>query len=760
MNPTEWLTANFAKLQSVAKLKRPRAKKLGALLSSGDYSAGNLTGLYADTDTGDEILVVDLEVGLGQRATVCDVRSREVVALRFGAGGTLPTAFSLRDDFPTDVPHLNVVPADQPRTFCLYNALPQEVLLNYTALRFIERIRWWLRETAYGRLHGDEQPLDPVFHPTGISFILPPDFFSQPQPAYVGVQASPRAFAPCLLHPINPKTLEGLPADENKAFAAISIVTPPILHGRMRNIPSSLQELIEAYATLGVDIATPLSEALAALTKVQGHKQLFCRPLLLLVSTPLKRDEGSGSEMTSIKAFIMPRRSSGSIAVSLGALYEAEGHWALPIQKPARGDLSFVSVFMADVYKSFDREIACEASGYLFEKKDPKIALVGSGAFGSQIAMAAARSGFGRWTIIDKDFLLPHNLARHALGGFHVAHAKADRVALEIYTMLGQGSADAIVADAIGPVDEEQKWPEVLESADIVIDASASVPVARWLSIDASRLASAASCFLNPKGSDAVILCEGNGRNPRLDELEMSYYWRLVNEASLADHLLDNDDVLSIGACRNPSARIGEPRIMSLAGLAADFFCRGSWPPAGQIIVWRASEGGIMRQVFSGEKYICGVIRDWTIIVREAVLAGLAEARTKAEECETGGILAGTWDRERKIAYVVGHFDPPPDSNHEPTGFVRGMVGVHRTIVQVENATMGHLTYSGEWHTHPPGHASTPSSDDRKLLRWVHDALQWSDAPATIVIAGDDGFRVVLLADGTQYGEFLIPPLK
>jgi hypothetical protein len=383
--------------------------------------------------------------------------------------------------------------------------------------------------------------------------------------------------------------------------------------------------------------------------------------------------------------------------------------------------------------------------------------LIGAGALGSQIALTAARGGYGRWTIIDEDFLLPHNLARHALGAYHLGHAKADRVALEIHALLGPGAATAIVTDAIGPADENQQWPAVLTSMNLIIDASASVSVARWLTIDAQRDASAASCFLSPSGTDAVVLSEGERRTPRLDHLEMSYYWRLVSEDTLRGHLQEDSTVLSVGACRTPSAQIPQSHVLSLAALATEVLCEKPWPAEGQILVWRGSEEGIARHAFVGEPYVSGQLRDWTVVVRKPLLTAVESARGQAGACETGGILAGTWDRNRKIIYVVGHFDPPTDSKHEPTGFIRGTVGVHRTITQVEAATLGNLTYIGEWHTHPPGYVSAPSPDDKYLLRWVHGALQWSDAPALILIAGDDGFRLVLLDEGSRYSEFLIP---
>jgi integrative and conjugative element protein (TIGR02256 family) len=193
-----------------------------------------------------------------------------------------------------------------------------------------------------------------------------------------------------------------------------------------------------------------------------------------------------------------------------------------------------------------------------------------------------------------------------------------------------------------------------------------------------------------------------------------------------------------------------------LAALATEVLTETPWPADGQIVLWRGSASGVARHSYAGEPFVSGQLRDWTVAVRKPMLTEIARARLQAGQCETGGILAGTWDRDRKIIYIVGHFDPPPDSQHEPTGFVRGTVGVHRAIEQMEAVTAGNLTYIGEWHTHPPGYGSAPSADDRHLLRWVHDALQWSDAPALILIAGEDGFRLVLLDEGSAYSEFLI----
>jgi len=758
MTPAEWTKEHFPETTKAADLKLPRARRLTQLLSSGGYGGARLRSSRNGPDIGEEILIVDVDVGIGQRPTINDVHSWEPVGLRFGKEDRLPSAFSLREDFPADVPHLNVVPVGEPRTFCLYSAQPHEVLRTYTALHFIERVRWWLRETAYGRLHGDDQPLDPLFHPVGLGFILPADHLTHPQAAYVAVSVSNRPRAPYFLEPINTASMRMLAAAEDRAFATVSIDTPPIKHGRMRSLPTSLEELLVTYEGVGVDLRAQLSAAFVRLLTIHGHAQLLQKRLLIVISSPLLRDGASSEpEAVAIKGFVTSDVSSGDVAQSMGALLSAAGAWAKPLTPTTTGDLSTLRTIPVDIYSRFNRALARQASGETGTAA-PQLVMIGVGALGSQIALAAARTGYGLWTLVDGDFLLPHNLARHALSASHLGQAKADAVAAEMRALLGADAATAIVTDALGG-DESQRWPVVLGEANFIIDTSTSISVARWLAIDAKRDAPASSCFLNPGGTDAIVLTEGEARSPRLDHLEISYYWRLVIDERFAGHLREESGALTVGACRLPTAQIPQTRILPLAALATKALCDTPWPSDGRIVIWRGSEAGIARHAFPGEMYASGQLRDWTVYVRKPLLVDIKAARGKAGSVETGGILAGTWDRARKIIYVAGHFDPPPDSKHEPTGFVRGMVGIYRTITEVENSTVGNLTYIGEWHTHPRGHISRPSSDDTKLLRWVHDALQWSDAPALILIAGDDGFPLVLLDDGKQYSESIIPPV-
>ena len=71
--------------------------------------------------------------------------------------------------------------------------------------------------------------------------------------------------------------------------------------------------------------------------------------------------------------------------------------------------------------------IAAQASGV--EPVACKAVAVGVGALGSQIVMNLVKGGFGNWTVIDEDELMPHNLARHALPSWNVGAPKAVAIA-------------------------------------------------------------------------------------------------------------------------------------------------------------------------------------------------------------------------------------------------------------------------------------------------------------------------------------------
>ncbi len=81
-----------------------------------------------------------------------------------------------------------------------------------------------------------------------------------------------------------------------------------------------------------------------------------------------------------------------------------------------------------------------------------KITAVGMGALGSQIANLLARSGYGKWSLVDSDVLLPHNFARHALVHSLVGMPKVDAMKMHLDATLAEPIVKEVVfTDVLSP---------------------------------------------------------------------------------------------------------------------------------------------------------------------------------------------------------------------------------------------------------------------------------------------------------------------
>ena len=684
-----------------------------------------------------ELLIVDLDVALGQRRPVNPIQETESIGIVF-RDGTVPCVFPLRGGFPSEVPHLNIAFGEVPSSLCLFDLPTEEILRILSPVMLVERTRWWLRETAHGRLHGDDQPLDPLFGGVAETVILPEPIPLLRNKPLIGFKRSDSDTFPILVEDQGTARQRGVPPDAPR-FSCIVVQTPPVSHGRLRSLPQSLGELLSVYAERGIDLVSPLVAHFQNWLESAANTALFSNRCLLIVATPIERTPGQ-VEAISAKGFFSECPAK-AVAEALGAVWEAGEAIARPI-KPTPPDTTAVNAIglgPAHVLRPFDRRLAQEASGYPLQEPPLKILQVGAGALGSQIALNAARGGIGQWTIVDPDHLLPHNLARHALSEFAVGMLKAEAVATEIKSLLGPDAAVGYGREIQSFCEDDAFDP----SFDLVLDASASVPVARWVSAHSNLVVPVVSAFVNPSGSDLVLLREGVGRTPKLDCLEMDYYWHLACEPELAHHLKVGDTIMPSGGCRRPSLKIPQSRLSIAAASAVEaIFDAGAPPPLGSIEIYQKISGGLKQFAWGGSTYEEIELDGWKIAISSNVLNGIRNARDAAGKLETGGILVGAWDRSLRKGWIVAHQDPPPDSEHSATSFVRGSVGVYRSLKAIEQATAANLGYVGEWHTHPPGHSSQASSDDALLMSWIGNDVQFSDLPALMMIGGDNEIRI------------------
>lgn len=733
-------------------LKSPSAQRFAALVTSGQLDDVDFVECLTNADGVLEAVVVDIHVPLGQKKTVNDIRSIEPVAVVFSIEVAVPSVFPLRDDFPFHLPHVNIVPGGFPRSLCLSNQPIEDQLRGYTVAKYLSQIRWWFEETAYGKLHGAEQPLDPVFFGSAMKFIAS-DKVEEAE-YLVGIRNSTHNTSPIIVSPLSSDEY-GRAIGSPGLMTPIYIKTDPVAHGQTNWLPLNFFDLVQIYDELGYDLLSSLGEKLKHLPTLEHHEALLKQPFALLIDTEIVAHDGRSSIQRKVYVTDTP---AGVVADQLGFLSNAGGQWA-PLwfgDKPDEDTLTGIRLDTADLHRHFNREIAAASSGYdVIDRRN--IVLIGAGAVGSHVAMNLARGGMGIWHVIDNDFVLPHNQARIQLNPDTLGSAKSDELVLDIRRLFQDMEAGKSYLSRFDPEALTEDVSASFEIADAVIDASASVPVARGLACDIECKAPVVSMFMNPSGTDAVLLSEASNRSVKIDCVEIYYYWLVSSLSGLKGHLAEDGKPLPVGGCRSPSVSIPETRVAINSALMAGRWLQDSELDTARLTIWRG--GAEFRSISSHDSVVPNFLEitlgDWTVKISAEVIEQAECLREKYAPKETGGIIAGSWDRQRKIIYVIGIYDAPPNSKHSETGFERGSVGVFKSIQDLEESTLGNLTYIGEWHSHPPGVNATQSADDGKLLRWIDEILEAAEAPATMLIAGDDGIRINL-SDNNNTQEHLI----
>jgi hypothetical protein len=389
---------------------------------------------------------------------------------------------------------------------------------------------------------------------------------------------------------------------------------------------------------------------------------------------------------------------------------------------------------MFNVHFAFNRQYAQILSqGSQSENDQQKIVQIGAGAIGSHIFNNCTRSGFGSWTLIDNDRFWPHNLARHILDAQDVGQYKADALVRQSRNIIFDDDSESIPEDIFhGGV----KMQETLQNANLIIDASASIAVERYLALDIATSARKVSCFLNPSGTATIMLVEDTGSQVRLDLLEMQYYRSLLLSSKYENHLLQPDKVTYSTSCRSVTSRLSPDDIAIGAALCSKTIKTLSREPKSHIIIWNHSDGVFGKDVFEGEYWSVCKVSEWSVYTRKDLLDEFQAQRTDAMPNETGGVLVGSYDYSRKIIYIVHQITSPDDSISSPNSYIRGCAKLTENLEKIENVTKANLHYLGEWHSHL-SKDTRQSSNDKVLFGAIASFNSDMQRPVCMIIVGD-----------------------
>jgi integrative and conjugative element protein (TIGR02256 family) len=466
-----------------------------------------------------------------------------------------------------------------------------------------------------------------------------------------------------------------------------------------------------------------------------------------VVAFPVTAPDGTTTD--DPRAFIS-HDTVGQIGVKFGVLANARDAGvasngnvfvrAVPESAPSHED---IKIEPAQVHLAFDHELAAAISGQA-GSDHRRAVLVGAGALGSQIAMSLAREGRFRWAIIDSDHLLPHNLGRHALLSDELGVPKAIALARQIGFLLNEEET-GLVADVTKP---DEQLSKELADADIIIDASASVAVSRHLADLEDSRARRGSLFFNPAGTAVVLLAENADRSITLRDLEAQYHRLIQTSPPLKDHLRAVPGLRYTGSCRAATNRIPSNNAALLSALGTRGLVDALGSDHAAVRLWSIADGGsveitncsgaLMRRLT-----LCG----WAIAYGDDLLTELTRLRESRLPNETGGVLLGIADISRKSIHVAHALPEPADSRSSPEGFERGIVGLKTAVNDAVERSLSHLSYVGEWHSHPRRSSPHPSTTDVEQIVWLTHELENEGLPALMAIAADNGTFAFVMAE-------------
>lgn len=716
---------------SVEELQVPRARTVAAYLTSGDPVGARL--IEARRGQNSEALVIELHPEIGQLPAV-DLQNVERLLIQFEESDKVwPWVWALREGFPEGLPHTNLMPDNYPVCLCIGEEPFVELRRTLTPAQYIERIRSWFADTARGALHREDQQLEPFLSSHNTSTIILPSEFAD---VADGVGSGYRVV---LADDGHFRVAKDAPSQ--LSVGLVVMTAPAKIHGFIRHQPATLGGLGQYLDEPGYNFIGSLHEHMLNLRDDLGPAVGNPPSLLILLRVPLKRRANADVERIETKAFYVS--NADEVAEALGVWQVHGGQRAILFHGATHPER--VPLQPCRVETELTPSEAVVFNGYAARMNG--FVAIGGGAIGSHVLMALAKSGSVPSAVIDEDFLSPHNFARHALGGTYVGVSKARALVNEFVQLFpSEAHASAIVDNFVSPKNPAVIAQKLAESR-LVLDLSASQAVARELAGN-DAAPRAVSAFFNPKGNDLVFLAESADRSVRLNELEMQYYWRVAVDERLEGHLARGDLKRYAYGCRDHSLVIPETNVLILSGIAAEAVQAVSKADEAFAQVWRLRPNLSVDVIACPSTPMMKVsVGGWTCCVSKGVAASMDALRERHLPKETGGVLIGGYDLATRRIYIVGPLEAPEDSEADESGFTRGVDGLAAFVEQISDQVNGQLHYVGEWHSHPPGHSSQPSTTDEVAYTQLAARMRLAGYPETMLVIGENDISCIIDGD-------------
>ena len=630
---------------------------------------------------------------------------------------------------------------------CLYIEPWLSIERSWTPEHFIKRIFWWLRETAEGTIHGDDQPLEQLFFSSPYNVVLPENYFDDKNAKQRKI-----SFSSVEYEETKTKILIGSYTDDNSGgtpfCVPISVVLEPVENAPIEEYPHTLGMLQTFLERRGKGIVGSLKETILDLVTEAGIEFQQNRKEFVLLFLGIPRIRNGVVEKLETQGFIVDS-GIGALGESLSVLFKDpdQNKWYRDaLSSTTSDDWKSLSLFPVNVKCYPSREEIRQYSGLKSTAQEPNGVIAGVGALGGLLAKIWNRECWGKWSYIDDDIVQAHNIVRHIASHHCIGHPKA-MVVDSIVNDIHQKAGENILNHFVGSVtSDDPKILGKLDDADIVIDTTTTLHVPRVISRK-DNFPRTASVFITPSGTSSVMLLEDKGRNVRCSSLEAQYYRAILNSEWGDSHLSGHVGRQWVGAgCREITVEISDEMIHLHSAMLSRQIRKSSGLSMARICVWDYQDdfGGIIPHDVSVFPSHSAIIGDWEVHWDDGFLADAKQFRLADLPNETGGLLFGIIDQKDRTITLVKACSAPENSESTPTSFGRGAYNSTDILDDCHNRTAGIVTYVGEWHSHPQGCTALPSKDDVGQLGFLTASLQIEGMPALMMIVADSSAGLYL----------------
>ncbi|MVT10052.1 Mov34/MPN/PAD-1 family protein [Chitinophaga tropicalis] len=373
---------------------------------------------------------------------------------------------------------------------------------------------------------------------------------------------------------------------------------------------------------------------------------------------------------------------------------------------------------------------AAAISGFNYmQEKETLIA--GAGALGSKIALHLIKCG-ARLLIADDDWLLPHNLVRHGLNAAYTFHYKAKAMAREAIRLFPNETVRVTPFAAKADILLQKDLGEVCSR---ILDFTASGSFQNELiKADIGEGIEVARGYLSDTGQLGILLVEGAGRNPRIDDLQAQLYHHAIQDTQVSawlrreSELNSKTDLVTVGVgCHSDTTVLSDDIISVHAGIMSGLVKSASQAPPskeGMVYLNQVSQEPFFQSATARHTFLPVDVMasqnpsDWEIRFSSGIVDLLKAQMRQASPNETGGVLIGCANFKTKTIHVTGLVDAPPDSKADRCCFFRGKEGLAQTVQHITEATGGQIGYIGEWHSHPKGPDAMSGTDTETVTRF------------------------------------------